>query len=393
MATKTQLQTQQDAQRQQLADRVRASTSPETSLLGAVDDLALRNVFVKNFYPTLLNTPSQSPQYPNQWVELQYKLRQKGFSKGKSDIGLVDIDDIKGLRELVFNSSATGIDYMSYLDKYKGAGTAAGGPTFSKQIATALQYKDATDAAAALNDAYFQTYNTYPSAKVISDFKTAFNKRAELEAATTTTTTTTSGAGTGAVTSKQKVLTSGQGFTAQEQQQFMADYLAKNFNVKGVEGLGGRVRSLYLDITNAYKANNQPVPAFQSIAPVIKDIIGTGDETSAKQKLENAKQKLRDIVARQYIGIADALQAGNDYADYAQPYANTLSTIWEKNVDINDKAMKEVLNYNDGKTYRAMNAKELEQYAKSHSNYKTTSAALRDAAASANAYLSEIGRR
>jgi len=174
-----------------------------------------------------------------------------------------------------------------------------------------------------------------------------FNEQAKKEAATVTTagTTTTTGKGT---TGKSTTTTSGRGFTAEEQNNFLARQLMK-MGVPITEEVGGAAKVLLDEIRNVYKDNNLPEPEFESMASIVKKIIGTGDTEVSKQKLTEATQKVRNMAAKLNPGVADLLAEGENLSDIAKPYISIAERMTGKKYTANDKVIKQMLNYKDEK--------------------------------------------
>jgi hypothetical protein len=174
-----------------------------------------------------------------------------------------------------------------------------------------------------------------------------FNARAKKEAVTTTTagTTTTS---TGGTTGKSTTTRSGLGFTAEEQNQFLASYIAKRGGPVTPE-TGGAIKTFIDEMRTTYKNNNLAEPAFEELAKTATDIVGIGDPEILKQKLEEVKQKIRNQAAKLNPGMADVLAKGEDLKDYADQYIKVASAITRKNYDMNNPLIKKMMNFKDEK--------------------------------------------
>ena len=244
---------------------------------------------------------------------------------------------------------------------------------------------DSTDAESILSKAYYEAYGKMPDTKQIESFKTKYNTEAQAQLAKTTTTGVTSGGGTGSTTGTSKTVTTGQGFTQAEQDQFVAQFLKDNYKITGEEE-GGRVKTIIDDVKRVYRDNLLPEPSLQEITAFAADAIGTGDEATYKQKIDMKLAGVRSAAAQLYPGLAEQLAAGTDIRTVAQPAAQTLSAYLGTQIAFNDKRINQVLNYNDGKTVRAMNAAELQKFAESQPEFDTSPAGRERAMTIADAF-------
>ena len=329
-----------------VAAKVRAPNSLYTQTLATADYVAFSNLI--NGELDRLRAQTRTDGYRNNLNYLQALLRAAGGSKGTSALGAFDTNDLKALREAMVNSYTNGVEYFSWLESAAKTGLGSGGPktTFNKDISTALNLIDKTDAATSFTKGYYTATGMMPSAKQIDNFMNKFNAQAKKEAITTTR-TSTSTTGTTGTTSKTKSTTSGLGFTAEEQSNFLASYIAKD--LKLTPEMGGAVKDFYDDIRNTYKNNNLTEPSFEQIAAVVKDIVGTGDATMAKQKLDTAKQNIRNIAAKLNPGLADILASGENINTIADQYIKLAQSVTKKKYDMNSPIIKQMINYKDEK--------------------------------------------
>lgn len=321
------------------------------------------------------------------YAYMQALVRKSGLSKGTGPLNQVDPDDLKAIKDVYQSAYLTGVDWATWLERYAQSpyASASTGPKFSKQVSTALQLIDSTDSESILSKAYYEAFGKMPDTKQIESFKTKYNTEAQRQLAKTTTTGVTSGAGTGSTSGTSKTVTSGQGFTQAEQDQFVADFLKENYKITGEEE-GGRVKTIIDDVKRVYRDNLLPEPPIQEIISFAADAIGTGDEATYKQKIDMKLAGVRSAAAKLYPGLAEQLAAGTDIRTVAQPAAQALSTYLGINIAYNDKRLNQVLNYNDGKTVRAMNAAELEKFAQSQPEFDSSPAGRERAMTIADAF-------
>jgi hypothetical protein len=191
--------------------------------------------------------------------------------------------------------------------------------------------------------------------------------------AKTTTTSTTTGGGTGSTATSSKSITSGEGFTQAEQQQFIAGFLKDNYQITGAEQ-SGRAKTIVDDIKRVYRDNLLPEPPMEEILAFAADAIGTGDETMFKQKIDTKIQGIRLSAGKFFPGANDLLTAGTDIAALADPMAKSFNSVLGTNVLSSDNRIKAMLNYFDGKTNRIMTAKEQQEYIESQPEFQTSDA-------------------
>jgi hypothetical protein len=309
------------------------------------------------------------------YAYLQALVRQSGLSKGVGPLNQVDPKDLAAIKDVYQSAYLSGVDWQTWLDRYAQSPYASSnaGPKFSKQVSTALQLIDSTDAESILSKAYYEAYGKMPDGKQIESFKNKFKTEAQRQLATTKTSGTTSGTGTGSTFGKTGTVTSGQGFTQAEQDQFIAGFLKDNYKITGAEE-SGRVKTIIDDVKRVYRDNLLPEPSLQELTSFAADAIGTGDDATYKQKIDTKLAGVRSAAAQMYPGLAEGLAAGTDIRTVAQPAAQALSTYLGIQVAFNDKRINEVLNYNDGKTVRTMNAAELQKFAESQPEFDTSPA-------------------
>jgi hypothetical protein len=334
-----------------------------------------------------MKTQSTIREGMSDYAYLQALVRKSGLSKGVGPLNQVDPKDLTAIKDVYQSAYLTGVDWKTWIERYAQSPYASSntGPKFSKQVSTALQLIDSTDAEDILSKAYFEAYNKMPDNKQIEAFKNKYNAEARSQLATTTTSGTTSGAGTGSTFGKTNTVTSGKGFTESEQNQFIAGFLKDNYAITGEEE-GGRVKTIIDDIRRVHRDNLLPEPPLDEIISFAADAIGTGDETMYKQKIDTKLAGVRSAAAKLYPGLAEQLAAGTDIRTVAQPAAQALSAYLGTQIAFNDARLNKVLNYNDGKTVRPMNADELQKFAETQPEFDTSPAGRQRAVNIADAF-------
>ena len=356
-----------------------------------------------------------------QYEYLQTLLRSTGFVKDKkTPIGVVGPGDAAGLDKIISLAVANNTDPVTLLELFKRSGVGGDGAVkqqdttakYNKAVSTALQYKDITDAKQAYNDAHFQAYGYFPQESSFGNFQTAWNAEVKRQKATTSTSTkTTYRPIIDPKTGKQTVnkagqlqyetintgttTTSGEGFTAEEQQAFLADYISQNFPDVTLSGkeLGGAAKVLYDSIAEAHSKNFDTVPDLSTVAPIIKDAIGASNANQSAEMLTQYRNGIRDKMGTKYMSIAESLKAGKDAADVLNPLMDSLSIALETKVGITDPLVIKLANYKDDKgVYRLPNEFEVNQAVISDSRYGTTSRAINEGVNVMQSLRSKLGR-
>jgi hypothetical protein len=319
-----------------------------------------------------LRTQLRPDSFGNNANYLQALLRATGASKGTTPLGTFSFEDIKAFQKTVTEARLNGVEYLTLLqDNLDKGGAGATKTRFSKEASTAINLIDKTDAKTMYAKAFYAARGeTVPESEIIR-FMNKFNERAKKEAVTTTAagTTTTSTAGT---TGKSTTTRSGLGFTAEEQNQFLASYIAKRGG-KITPETGGAVKTFIDEMRATYKNNGLAEPAFEELAKTATDLVATGDPEILKQKLEEAKQKVRNQAAKLYPGMADVLNNGEDIKEYADQYIKVASAITRKTYDMNNPLIKKMMNFKDEKgNFRAASATEAYEIVRGSSDWDTS---------------------
>jgi len=372
---------QQDAQRLAVLDK----DSFEMKSLAYTNPPAYADAISK-YLLDWRNEPSPvAGPYNSKLDYIQALLQASGLSK-KGPRGIITNDDIKGMYDVSRMSIANG---TFFLDTLKGLySTKSDTVSFSKNISVAVKLLDPTDAKSTLSDAYFKYYGAFPSSNQITEFEKKYNEEAKRQMAKSTTTTTTSGK-----VSTSKTTTLGEGFTEKEQQQFLADYLVKNFDVATKENLGGVAKSLYDDIVRTNKNNYLSEPTLPEVASVLKQVLDAPDDAVANELLNNYKNQQRKVASTQYLGIQPFLLAGEDATTYTKPLVDFLTKASGRTVNYDDPFIKKALNFKDDKgNYRLMNDLELRNAWMADPRYGTSPAAIQEGVQMANYLTQKLGR-
>jgi hypothetical protein len=401
--------------------------NPYVQLLGATDQIEKNNRF-QNLYRGLVTQPSALGG-ANLFTDLQTLLRSTGFSKGKTATGIPDPADIDGL--ITALGGAIGMNapdvfsYLSAIAASGGRGTAKEikqpdtTTKFTRQVTSALQLRDLGDATNKFNDDFFMAYGSMPNQDSIKAFQNAWNAEARQQKASTATETVTKMAKVYDKTSepiidkktgKQKLdkfgqpmfssqkrnaegvlqykpivsqdtVTMGQGFTAEEQAEFMADYLVANFpDVADADNLGGTAKTIYDAIVKLDQDNYREVSNFAAIAPVIKQVIGSGKAEVAQEYLKQYSDKIRKETGKKYMALTESLAEGQNASDVVKPLLNEISAALETSVDIKDPLAVQMLNFQgpDG-TYRLPNELEKNQLYIKDPRFASTSTSINGA--------------
>jgi hypothetical protein len=397
-----------------------ASTNPLLAYASTTDPAA-KALALQNIRRSMSVANSGPGGQGTQYEYLQTLLRSTGFVKDKkTPLGVVGPGDAAGLDKIIGLAVANNTDPVTLLELFKRSGVGGTGAPkqpdtvakYNKAVSTALQYKDITDAKQGYNDAHFQAYGYFPQETSFGNFQNAWNAEVKRQKATTTTSTKTTyrpiiDPKTGKQTkNKEGVLqyetintgtttTSGEGFTAEEQQGFLANYISQNFPDVTLSGkeLGGAAKVLYDSIAEAHSKNFDTVPDMATVAPIIKDAIGASNANQSAEMLTQYRNNIRDKIGTKYMSIQESLKAGKDAADVLNPLMDSLSVALETKVGITDPLIVKLANFKDDKgIYRLPNEFEVNQAVISDSRYGTTSRAINEGVNAVQSLRSKLGR-
>lgn len=310
------------------------------------------------------NVYGKAQGFANDLEYLQAAVRAGGLSKGTSNVGDLSLEDYNAIQKVFQTSYIRGYDWATTLQRDLNSPYLSNTGNFAKTVSTSMQLLDATDAENRLSDAYFKAFGIYPSQDKIASFRSKYNAEAKKQQTVTTTLSGTSGT---------KTTSGNEGFTAAEQKQFLADFLKKNYKITGKEQ-SGYVANVIDALKNAYAANMIPEEDMNSMISFAADLIGTSDTNVQDQKVNAKLQTIRNIAAKQYMGLADTLAAGQDAAAVVDPIVKQFNSTLGTNIDRNDARIKQVVNYNDGKATRVMNASELQSFIEKQPEFQTSAA-------------------
>ena len=382
-------------------------------------------IVFQNIVRQLSSNPSPAgSNYNNSWEYLKSLLVAKGYSKSKNPVNIPDYKDLTGLKNAIVGAQGVNAELTAYLQQNIGSG---GGkpiaqkdttPIYSKQISTALYLKDEGDAKAALNDAYFLAFGERPSDAVVQKFGTQWNTNVKEQRSTVTT----AGATTfkpvydktkpdiDPKTKKQKknkdgtpkfkqlknakgepqfktvtgmdTVTTSEGFSAKEQEQFLGDYISTNFPDDGFDPatIGGEAKAIYDDMVGAHKSNYDTAPEMKTLIPTIRKIISARmlkDPDVATEMIRQYRQGVQSGAATRFMSIAEQIGAGEDASKYIAPTLKRMSDYLETDISVDDSLAKMIFNFqgSDGK-FRQPNDYELQGLLDADSRNATTSRSI-----------------
>lgn len=340
------------------------------------------------FFAKLKNPNSQtglgiSAGFANDLEYLQAAVRNaKGtafYSTGTSNVGDISLEDYNAIKNLLTQSYIRGEYWTTTVQKDLTSPFRTTGGTFSKDITTALNLLDYSDAESRFNDAHFRAFGIYPSPEKIKNFQESFNTEAKKQIGKTTTTSTGGAGGVGT----RKTVSSAEGFTQKEQDQFLASYLKDNYQITGDEK-SGQVKSVIEGIKGAYKNNLLPEESMESIIAFAADLVGTADQEVANQKFATKLEDIRKASSVLNPGIKEILDSGKDASTIINPIIQKITNKLGVQLDQTDSRIAKIINYNDGKATRVMNDVELDNFLEQQPEFQTSPAGI-------NKYLN-IGR-
>lgn len=326
--------------------------------------------------------------YQNKLDYIQALLRGSGASKDTVPRGIIGTEDAKAMQEVSRIAIQNNVRFLDTLKELYTNKNLTNTVKFSKSIATSIKLIDDTDAKSQLSNAYFQAYGEFPPENVITEFKNLRNIEAKKQQAKSVTAMTTKGD-----ISTTKTTTFDEGFTKEEQQQFLANYLVKNFDVATSDGLGGQAKALYDQIVGVHRNNLLTEPDLPAVAGVIKNVLSATDDKVATEVLNQYFGQQRRIASTKYLGIQNNLIGGDDVMTYVKPMQDALMKTFGRNVGVDDKLIVTALNFKDDKgNYRPMNDLELNNLVMSDPRFATSPMAIQRGTSIADKLAKELGR-
>ena len=332
---------------------------------------------------------------------MQALLRSSGKSKGTGPLGSTDNKDIAAFKTVLQNAYLDGVTWdmwltndIKYGAKPEGKKGPSYNPIYSKDISTALKLIDSTDAENILSDTYFKAFTQYPTADLISKFKSSYSAEATRQKATLTGESTITyvpvlnskgkatfnkdGSPVMKAVTKSSQTTSGQGFTEKEQQNFLAKYIVDN-SPKGAfdaATIGGAAKTYYDLLKQSHSLNYEDAPNIATLTPIIKSLLSATDQGVIDEITKKYQTDIRTRVATKFMGVSEYVKSGGDARTIIDPLLKSLSENLETNINEKDKLAIKLLNYQgaDGK-FRLPNQYEINQATKSDYRYRLTSGA------------------
>jgi hypothetical protein len=352
---------------------------------------------------------------------------------------MVGLEDSAALEKVILAGIASQQDPLTFLENYNASLKPKEGPKqpdtttkYTKQIQTALQFKDLGDARQYYSDAYFAAFGQWPSADLDKKFQTSWNTQVKQQNQPTTTSGKTEKAPIydtkskpviDPKTKKQKVdkfgnkefskiktdpqgvkqyttvtrgtaSSAGEGFTAEEQTQFLADFLVENFPEASwnVDDIGGTAKTIY-DTFKAYHVGNyDAAPDFATLSPIIKNMMSTPDEKVQNEIYSQYISGIQEKASSKFMALKNVIKPGETANKYIAPLLTELSNELETTIDIKDSLAIQMLNYKDDKgEYRMPNEFEKRQLVMNDKRYDSTSAAINTAVNMAQSLKNALG--
>ena len=412
---------------------------PFLSYLAATEPVA-KSEFLQEINRNLNRNAGPEGFDGTQFDYMQTLLRRAGFSKAKTPIGsgILGPGDAEGLDTVIALAYASNKDPLTFLSEYNQT-LVAKGPAqqdtttkYTKQIQTALQFKDLGDARQYYSDSYFTAFGEYPPAELDKKFQDSWNANVVSQNRPTTTEGKTEYApvydqkskpiidqATGQqkkdkfgnlVYSKiavnqsgQKQYTTvstgtssaqGQGFTGEEQKQFLATFLSENYPTADFSGgdVGGTAKSIYDAIIETHKANYTTPPPFSAVSGLITQMIGAADDKVQTELFNQYTADIQTNAVTRFNSLGSIVKPGENAAKYIAPILTNLSNVFEKEITIDSDIAKAVFNFKgeDGK-YRMPNEFELSKFIKSRPEYGKTSTAINESINMAQSLKNQLG--
>jgi len=375
------------------------------------------------------------------FVEMQALLRKSGLSKSSTPlgVGVVGLDESSAIEKIILSAISSQLPPLDFLKAYNATVKPKAGPAqpdmttqYTKQIQTALQFKDLGDARQYYNNAYFTAFGQWPAPELDKKFQDSWNTQVKQQNQPTTTNNVTEKGyqydtkskpvidpktgkqkidklgqkiysvrlknDEGQYLTKTKVVgttsSQGEGFTDEEQRQFLSDFLVENFPEEqwNVDDIGGSAKTIYDTIKAYHTGNYDTPPDFATVSPLIKNLLSNPDE---KVQSELYNQYIADIQAKsgnRFMAIKNSLKPGETASKYVTPVLEQLSAGLETNIGIKDPLAVQVLNFKDDSgEYRIPNDFEMQQIIKNDKRYESTSTSINTAVNMAQSLKNALG--
>ena len=373
------------------------------------------------------------------FVEMQTLLRKSGLSKSTTPlgVGVVGLDESAAIERIILAAISSQLPPLDFLKAYnstikpKEVKQPDTTTKYTKQIQTALQFKDLGDARQYYNNAYFTAFGQWPAPELDKKFQTAWNTQVKQQNQPTTTAGKTESAPIydkkskpviDPKTKKQKIdkfgnkefssiktidgvkqyetvskgtsTSAGEGFTPEEQKEFLADFLVENFPEASwnVDDIGGSAKTIYDTIKAYHTGNYDAAPDFATVSPLIKNLLSNPDEQVQNELYNQYISEIQEKSGGRFMAIKNSLKPGETANKYVAPVLQTLSAGLETNIGIKDDLAVQVLNFKDESgEYRLPNEFELQNIIKSDKRYDGTSAAINTAVNMAQSLKNALG--
>jgi hypothetical protein len=371
---------------------------------------------------------------------IQALLRNAGISKSSTPLGggMVGLEDSSALEKVILAGIASQQDPLTFLENYNTSlkGKAVKQPDtttkYTKQIQTALNFKDLGDARQYYSDAYFTAWGQWPSSELDKKFQDSWNTQVKQQNQPTTTAGKTEYAPIydtkskpviDPKTKKQKVdkfgnkefskiatnaegvkrytaitkgtaTSAGEGFTGEEQTKFLADFLVENFPEASwnVDDIGGTAKTIY-DTLKAYHVGNyDAAPDFATLSPIIKNMMSNPDEKVQNEIYSQYISGIQEKASGKFMSLKGVIKPGETANKYVAPLLEDLTNQLETNIDVKDSLAIQMLNYKDEKgEYRMPNEFEKRQLIMNDKRYDGTSTAINTAVNMAQSLKNALG--
>lgn len=371
---------------------------------------------------------------------IQALLRNAGISKSSTPLGggMVGLEDSSALEKVILAGIASQQDPLTFLENYNTSlkGKAVKQPDtttkYTKQIQTALNFKDLGDARQYYSDAYFTAWGQWPSSELDKKFQDSWNTQVKQQNQPTTTAGKTEYAPVydtkskpviDPKTKKQKVdkfgnkefskiatnaegvkrytaitkgtaTSAGEGFTGEEQTKFLADFLVENFPEASwnVDDIGGTAKTIY-DTLKAYHVGNyDAAPDFATLSPIIKNMMSNPDEKVQNEIYSQYISGIQEKASGKFMSLKGVIKPGETANKYVAPLLEDLTNQLETNIDVKDSLAIQMLNYKDEKgEYRMPNEFEKRQLIMNDKRYDGTSTAINTAVNMAQSLKNALG--
>jgi hypothetical protein len=181
---------------------------------------------------------------------------------------------------------------------------------------------------------------------------------------------------------KYTTSTAGEGFTTEEQKEFLTSFIAGNFprDKFNAENIGGAVKATYDFLIQTAEANRIKPKSFDQLSDFVLKIIGEDDEAARTELFRQYGAEIRKQASVNYMSLKEDLDNGINAETTIDELTEELTNTFEQTVYDDDPIIIQMLNFKDDKgIYRKPNALERKQLMDADPRMDSTSGRINQA--------------